>query len=142
MPSEALPVGAIVIPGTDLTWTATRSSGPGGQNVNKVSSRVELRFDLEGTTALGPAAKNRLRVLAKGYLDADGRILIRSERTRDRQQNLEDAREKLRELVARALVVPKKRRPTKPSKGAQARRVDDKRRQGVKKRDRQGSDAS
>jgi len=142
MASEALPVGEIVIPGTDLTWTATRSSGPGGQNVNKVSSRVELRFDLEGTDALGPAVKNRLRLLAKGYLDADGRILIRSERTRDRQQNLEDAREKLREFVARALVAPKKRRPTKPSKGAKARRLDEKRRVGMKKRDRQGSDAS
>ncbi|WP_394833186.1 aminoacyl-tRNA hydrolase [Pendulispora rubella] len=142
MASEALPVGELVIPGTDLTWTATRSSGPGGQNVNKVSSRVELRFDLEGTAALGLAVKNRLRLLAKGYLDAEGRILIRSERTRDRQQNLEDARDKLRELVAQALVVPKKRRPTKPSKGAKARRVDDKRKQGAKKRDRHGSDAS
>ncbi|WP_394823355.1 alternative ribosome rescue aminoacyl-tRNA hydrolase ArfB [Pendulispora albinea] len=142
MASEALSVGAVVIPGSDLTWTATRSSGPGGQNVNKVSSRVELRFDLEGTAALSGAAKTRLRTLAKGYLDADGRILIRSERTRDRLQNLADARDKLGELIARALVVPKKRRPTRPSLRAHARRVDEKRRQGSKKRDRQGSDAS
>ena len=110
--------------------------------MNKVSSRVELRFDLEGTGALGLAAKARLRTLAKGYLDADGRILIRSERTRDRQQNLMDAREKLRDLIARALVVPKKRRPTQPSRRAKARRLDDKRHQSTKKRDRQGSDAS
>jgi len=141
MASETLLVGAIAIPGTDLTWTATRSSGPGGQNVNKVSSRVELRFDLEGTSALDQAVKSRLRTLAKGYLDAEGRILIRSERTRDRQQNLFDAREKLRELIARALVAPKKRRPTRPSRGAQARRLDEKRRQGTKKRGRHESDA-
>ena len=142
MASEALTVGAIVIPGTDLTWTATRSSGPGGQNVNKVSSRVELRFDVDGTQALSGAAKTRLRTLAKGYLDAEGRILIRSERTRDRLQNLADAREKLAEFIAQALIVPKKRRPTKPSRRAQARRIDDKRQQGTKKRERQGSDAS
>lgn len=142
MASEALIVGSITIPAQDLSWTATRSSGPGGQNVNKVSSRVELRFDLEGTDALTGAVKARLRNLARGYLDAEGRILIRSERTRDRLQNLNDAREKLQEMVARALVVPKKRRPTRPSRGAQARRVDDKRRQGSKKRERQDGGAS
>lgn len=126
----------VTLPGDDLAWTATRSSGPGGQNVNKVSSRVELRFDLPGTEALEVAVKERLAVLARGYLDAEGRILLKSDRTRDQPRNLEDAREKLRELILRALVVPRPRRATKPSRSSKRRRVDDKRRQGDKKRDR------
>jgi len=135
--SQALIVDErVTIPAEDISWTSTRSSGPGGQNVNKVASRVDLRFDLPGTRALDEATKARLRTQAKSYLDADGFIFIRSELTRDRLQNLRDSREKLRNLIARALVVPKKRKPTKPSRGAQARRMDDKRRQGEKKRDR------
>lgn len=126
----------ITLPADDLVWTATRSSGPGGQNVNKVSSRVELRFDLPGTEALAPAVKERLAVLARGYLDAEGRILLKSEKTRDQPRNLEDARERLRQLILQALVVPKPRRPTRPSRAARRRRVEEKRRQGDKKRDR------
>jgi len=91
--------------------------------VNKVSSRVELRFDLEGTTALPDPVKARLRIIARGLLDAEGRVLIKSERTRDQRRNLEDAREKLRALVAQALVVPKRRRATKPSRAAKQRLV-------------------
>jgi ribosome-associated protein len=126
----------ITIPEADLTWTATRSSGPGGQNVNKVSSRVELRFDLAGTAALPDPVKARLRVLARGMLDAEGRILIKSERTRDQRRNLEDAREKLRAIVAQALVVPKRRRPTKPSRAAKQRRLTEKRQLASKKAER------
>src|SRR5438105_8186289 len=106
----------VVIPARDLAWTATRSSGPGGQNVNKVSSRVELRFDLAHTTALDETTKARLRALAAHHLDSEGRLLVKSQLTRDQARNLEDAREKLRALVASALVTPKRRRPTKPSR--------------------------
>jgi len=126
----------ITLPGSDLSWTATRSSGPGGQNVNKVSSRVELRFDLEGTNVLSELVKARLRVLARGLLDAEGRILVKSEKTRDQHRNLEDARDKLRLLVAQALVVPKRRRATKPSRAAKARRLSDKRLNANKKEER------
>lgn len=126
----------VTVPGSDLAWTATRASGPGGQNVNKVASRVELRFDLPGTQALDAATKDRLRALAKGHLDADGLVLVRSERTRDRLQNLRDARDKLRELIVRALKIPKRRRPTKPTRGSQRRRLDEKRVHGGKKRTR------
>lgn len=136
MPQPLVVDARVTIPGEDLTWTATRSGGPGGQNVNKVSSRVELRFDLEGTQALDERTKDRLRNLARGYLDAAGRILLKSELTRDQHRNLEDARAKLQALVAQALVVPKRRRPTRPSRGATARRLDEKRRQGDKKRAR------
>jgi ribosome-associated protein len=126
----------VTIPAGDLTFTATRSSGPGGQNVNKVSSRVELRFDLEGTHALASPTKERLRIIAKSYLDGEGRIFIRSERTRDRLKNLADAREKLRLMIVAALTVPKKRRATKPTYGSTMRRLDTKSRQGDKKRAR------
>jgi ribosome-associated protein len=132
--SDPLPINAaITLPAADLTWSAARSSGPGGQNVNKVASKVELRFDFENSAALDAPARDRLRNLARTKLDAEGRILIVSQLTRDQSRNLEDAREKLRALVLAALIRPKHRRPTKPSRAAKARRMDEKRKHGEKK---------
>jgi ribosome-associated protein len=130
----------VTLPAGELTWTAVRSGGPGGQNVNKVSSKVELRFDLPGTRALGPEVKARLRVIAAHKLDAEGRILLTSQRTRDQVKNLADAREKLAELVRRALFVPKTRRPTKPSRGSKERRLEAKRHDARTKAGRKVSD--
>jgi ribosome-associated protein len=124
----------VVIPASDLSWSAARSSGPGGQNVNKVASKVELRFDLEGTQALSPAVKARLRALAKHRLDAEGRVRMVSQRTRDQGRNLQDTLDKLTELVRAALVAPKPRRPTKPTRGSRVRRVEAKQRLAQKKR--------
>ena len=129
---------ALTLPASCFSWAASRASGPGGQNVNKVSSKVELRFDVDGCAALDGATKARLRTLAATMLDADGRILLVSQKTRDQPRNLEDARDKLRELVEQALVRPKKRRPTRPSRRANARRLDAKSRDSQKKRDRRG----
>src|SRR5688572_17022632 len=106
----------VVIPEGDLSWTAVRSSGPGGQHVNKTSTKVELRFDLPGTSALAPGAKARLRALARGRLDPEGKLLVVSQKTREQGRNLEDARERLAELVRQALIVPKTRRPTRPTR--------------------------
>ena len=123
----------ITLPGSDLEWTAVRGSGPGGQNVNKVSSKIELSFDFESTVALPDIAKTRLRTLAKNSLDAEGRILVKSEKTRDQLKNLNDARAKLREMILKSLVEPKKRKPTKPTRSAKKKRVEGKKKVAKKK---------
>ncbi len=135
--ADDLPIDArLTIPGSCLSFRAVRSSGPGGQNVNKVATKVDLRFDLEACEVLTGTTKARLRALAGASIDAEGRIVVVSEATRSQPRNLEDAREKLAALVRRALVTPKKRRPTKPTQGSKRRRVEAKRRVGDKKRER------
>ena len=124
------------IPSRDLSWSAARSSGPGGQNVNKVATKVILRFDLDGTATLTQAQKRRLRKLAGRRLDAEGGILISAQAERSQSQNLERARASLRRLILKSLVAPKRRVATKPSKSQKRRRLRDKRRQSEKKKDR------
>jgi ribosome-associated protein len=127
-------VGTCVIPDSAISVRAVRSSGPGGQNVNKVASKVELRVDLNAIVGMDAQAHARLVNLCKNDLDADGKLLVVSQLTRDQHRNLEDALEKVRALVARALVRPIPRRKTKPSRASQQRRIDEKKRRGRDKK--------
>lgn len=124
------------IPARDLSWSAARSSGPGGQNVNKVATKVTLRFDLRRSDSLSEAQKRRLRALAGRRLDSDGGVLVSAQAERSQAQNLERARATLRRLIRKSLVAPKRRVATKPSRGQKRRRLQDKRRQSEKKQRR------
>jgi len=131
-----LVVAQVVIPEAELRWTAVRASGPGGQNVNKVSSKIDLRFDFEDSPALTDELKARLRSKAAARLDAEGQIQITSQLTRNQSDNLEDARQKLAVLLRSAMTTPKARRKTKPSRAKKAKRVAEKRVHAAKKQNR------
>ena len=127
----------IAIDDRELEERFIRASGPGGQNVNKVSTAVELRFDVRRSPSLPEPVRERLARLAGRRLTDDGVLVIRAERFRTQELNREDARARLAELVLKALHVPKKRVPTKPSRAAKARRVDSKVKRGNVKKLRQ-----
>src|SRR5688572_6375138 len=114
------------IPDSDLEVAFVRSAGPGGQNVNKVASAVQLRFSLARNTTLRDDVKERLRALAGHRMTDAGDLLIVSRESRSQEQNRRGAEERLLELVRRALVVPKKRHATKPTRASRERRLDTK----------------
>jgi ribosome-associated protein len=122
------------IPDSELEVAFIRSAGPGGQNVNKVASAVQLRFALDRNASLREDVKARARLLAGQRLTDAGEILITSRSHRSQEQNRREAEDRLRELVLRALVAPKKRVATKPSRASKERRLDTKTRSQRTKR--------
>jgi ribosome-associated protein len=118
----------------ELEERFVRASGPGGQNVNKVSTAVELRFDVVGSPSLPEGVRVRLARLAGRRLSDEGILVIRADRFRTQERNREDARERLAELIRQATIVPKRRVATKPSHASKERRRDDKKKRGRVKR--------
>ena len=125
--ADALPVNdRLVIPADELDVSYARSGGPGGQHVNTTDTRVRLRFALSRTTVLGDEVRARLSAAAGPWLTHDGDLLITCDTSRSRLQNLEEARERLAQAIRAALVRPKPRRPTRPTRGSQQRRLETK----------------
>lgn len=113
-----------------------RASGPGGQNVNKVSSAVQLRFNVAETSALTPAIRARLKKIAGKRLTAEGVLIIKAQRYRSQEQNRQDAIDRLVDMIQKAIQAPKPRRATRPTAAAKNRRLSTKRRRGELKRRR------
>jgi ribosome-associated protein len=124
---------------SELTERFVLSSGPGGQNVNKVASAVELRFDAARSPALTEEMRARLKTLAGRRMTKEGVLVLHGNRFRDQQKNRADVRTRLIDLIARAAVAPKRRKPTRPSRAARERRLEDKKARGRLKRDRAGT---
>ncbi len=129
-PPDSITGGVMRIPLEAIQFTMSRSSGPGGQNVNKVSTRVELRVPIGAIENGSPAMMQRLRALAGKKITASGELRIVSQETRSQETNREVAIAILRQLLEEASRLPRKRRPTRPTRSSQRRRVEAKKRRG------------
>lgn len=130
----------VSIPAGDLSESFIRASGPGGQNVNKVATAVQLRFDLSGNRTLAEDVKERLGRLAGNRLTLAGEILIQADRFRTQERNRQDALERLVALVRKALERPKPRKATRPTRASKERRLAAKKQRSAIKRMRSGPD--
>jgi ribosome-associated protein len=133
-----LSVDAIEIPEDELTERFVRAAGPGGQNVNKVASAVELRFDVVGSRALPEPVRARLLARRDRRLTSEGVLVIQANRFRDQAKNRDDARARLAELIRAATHVPKRRIATKPTRASKERRIESKKNRATIKQTRGG----
>ncbi len=128
----------VTLPAHELSWAASRSGGPGGQHVNTTSSKVTLRWKVAETQALSEVQRARVMTKLANRITQDGELVLHAESERSQHQNLQQARTQLASLVRQALIVPKKRVATKPSRAAKRKRVDEKKQRGQTKKLRQG----
>jgi len=128
------------VPDDELAWTFARSGGPGGQNVNKVNSRAVLHWALARNTSLPEEARGRLRAREKNRITALGELLLQSQQHRTQERNREECLTRLREIIVASLTAPKKRRPTKPTRGSKMRRLADKKARSHVKQQRRGGE--
>ena len=126
----------VVIPASELQYTASRSSGPGGQHVNKTDSRIQVRWNIPTTSALSDFLKRRVMMVLATRLTDDGDLLLASDSNRSQRRNKDDVTQRLAALVREALVPPKPRRKTKPTRASRQRRLDDKKKRADVKRQR------
>lgn len=124
------------IPDDELIFTYARSGGPGGQNVNKVSSKATLRWSVAANTTIPPTVRDRLRQQQANRITVEGELVIQGQRYRDQLRNTEDCLERLRTMIAEAQHVPTPRRATKPTRGSRRRRLEDKRANSERKQQR------
>ena len=128
----------LAIPDEEVVFTTSRSGGPGGQNVNKLETRVTLRFDLAGSSSLSEEQKARLHERLATRITKDGALLVTSQKHRTQAANRDAAAERFAELIRDGLREEAPRKKTKPSRAAKARRLESKRRQSQRKRERSG----
>ena len=131
----------LAIPLEEFRWEFSRSGGPGGQNVNKVNSKVLLRWNPGASPSLPPAVRTRLLAAVSGRLTSEGELLVTSQATRDQARNLDDCLDKVRTLVLSVATRPKLRRPTKPTRSSQIRRAQEKTKRSETKRGRRTPEA-
>src|SRR5258706_14362807 len=130
----------VVVPDSAVETKAVRASGPGGQNVNKLATKIQMRIDLDRIAGLYPDDLVRVRAFLKSRLDADGRLLVMSQETRDQARNREDCASKVADLLRAALFRPKVRRRTRPTRASKERRIEAKRHHSDRLRQRQIDD--
>ena len=136
MTREIVVNGTVRVPDRALAIRAVRASGPGGQNVNKVATKIDLRVDLDAIEGISEPALARLKALCRHRLDAEGRLMVSSQTERNQARNLEEALDRVRRLVAAALREPRSRKASRPSKASRERRLETKKRRGALKRER------